>query len=147
MKDYSINQYDKVRVPLFITTLCISIVNVPEIFFKNHSIYLCRVKKFISGLLLLIITFNHLNLTDSMLLFSGTYHQDPVKKNFPVDEERETENEQKEKGKENEKYLGRISANIHPQYDLTGADHLTWYTTMLNKHPYAEDDIQPPKAV
>lgn len=67
-------------------------------------------------------------------------------KNFPADEESDT---QKEKGKqeseEQEKYYTRNYTIANSLFQLSGEDKVICYSTKLNIHPCQDHDIQPPK--
>lgn len=102
-------------------------------------------------MLLIIICINHLNIVDAIIDFSARYKKENTKttKNFPADEESETEKENKgkEKIEEQEKYYPRNIHIITSQFQLSDKDKFICFSTKLNRHPYQEDDIQPPQAV
>lgn len=85
------------------------------------------------------------------MYFSATYNKEKTKaaKNFPVDEESETEKEikGKEKIEEQEKYYTKNNNITTSQFQLSDKDKFICFSTKLNKHPYQEDDIKPPQAV
>jgi hypothetical protein len=113
------------------------------------SVYLWILKKIAPIFLFLIICINHLNIIDAVMHFSAKHKKEnnEVIKTFPLDEQSdaEKENKGKEKIEESEKYLN--SYHTLNQYKLAEKDKFICFATMLNKHPYKDDDIQPPKAV
>lgn len=81
--------------------------------------------------------------------FGARYKKENIQnKNFPADEESDTQKEKdKEKSEEQEKYYSRNHHIITSQFQLSDKDKFICYSTKLNAHPYQDDDIQPPKAV
>jgi hypothetical protein len=108
-------------------------------------------KKIIPIFLLAIICINHLNIIDAVLRCSTCITKENVKlgKGLPADKESETEKESKEKEKtaEEEKFFQKNNNSTAYRFQLPGKDKHTCFNTALNKHPYTEGDIQPPKAV
>lgn len=108
-------------------------------------------KKAIPFFLLIIISLSHLNIIDSVMPFSARDKKENSKpgKDFTDNEERETEKENKGKDKtaENEKFLGKHIYNSSNQHKLLAKSQFAWYKTMLNIHPYQDDEVQPPNAV
>jgi hypothetical protein len=108
------------------------------------------VKKIIPIFLLAIICINHLNIIDAVLRCSARLNKENVKlgKSLPEDKESETEKETKEKEKttEEDKFFQKNNHTAY-QFQLPGKDKHTCFNTALNKHPYTEDDTQPPKTV
>jgi hypothetical protein len=107
------------------------------------------VKKIIPIFLFAIICINHLNIIDAVLRCSARFNKENVKlgKSLPVDKESETEKETKEKTAPEEKFLQKNNNLTAYQFHLPGKDKHICFNTALNKHPYTEDDIQPPKSV
>jgi hypothetical protein len=107
------------------------------------------VKKIAPIFLFIIISINHLNILDAVMHFSAKYKQENSKlaKTIPAEEEsdQEKENKGKENNVENEKYLGKNYATAYNQYKLPCKNYFIWFNTTLNKHPYNDDDTQPPK--
>jgi len=99
-----------------------------------------------------IICVNHLHIIDVWDDFGVTAKKENTQKikSFPGDNDNEpgTEKEDKEKEKagEQEKFDTRNNHAITSQFQLPGKDKFICFNTALNKHPYAEDDIRPPKA-
>lgn len=108
-------------------------------------------KKAIPFFLLVIISLSHLNIIDSVMPLSARDKKENSKpeKAIPDNEERETEKENKGKDKtaENEKFLGKHTYNSANQHKLLVKAQFAWYNTMLNIHPYQDDEAQPPNAV
>jgi hypothetical protein len=94
---------------------------------------------------------NHLNLVSVLTDFCTIYSNGSIieKKQFPADEESETEKENKgkEKAGEEEKFFARTHYIIVGQFQLSDLDKFICFNTSLSVNPYQEDDIQPPKAV
>jgi hypothetical protein len=109
------------------------------------------VKKIIPIFLFAIICINHLNIIDAVLRCSARFNKENVKlaKALREDKESETEKESKEKEKnaEEEKNFQKNHSLAVYNFQLPGKDKHTCFNTSLNKHPYTEDDTQPPKAV
>lgn len=68
-------------------------------------------------------------------------------KDFPKDEETEKGCQEKEKGEDQVKYYSSHHHLLSSQFQLSANDKFVCFNTALNKHPYKDDDIQPPKAV
>jgi len=99
-------------------------------------------------LLLLVISFNHLNIINAVWCYNQTCHSDEnEQKDFPADEETEKENSLKEKAEEQEKYYTGHGYLLTNKFQLPTNHKFICFSTILNKHPYQDDDIQPPKAV
>ena len=105
------------------------------------------VKKSIPLFLFVIICISHLNIFDAAANFGARYKKENTQTNsFPVEEEPDTQKEKgKEKSEEQEKDLNRNTIIIS-QFQLSDKDKFICYSTKLNRHPYKDDDIQPPKA-
>ena len=62
---------------------------------------------------------------------------------------KESETEKEEKGKEKieeqEKFYTRSNHLVTTRFELPSKDKFTCFNTRLNRHPYQEDDIQPPR--
>ncbi|MES2777073.1 MAG: hypothetical protein V4722_23045 [Bacteroidota bacterium] len=107
-------------------------------------------KKIIPILLLLVISINHLNIIDAVLHYSACCQaakDNNHQKDFPADEETEKGGAAKEKGEEQEKYYAGHNYLLTNKFQLSANARFICYSTTLNKHPYQDDDIQPPKAV
>jgi hypothetical protein len=122
-----------------------------EIHISLFFSYFWDVKKIIPIFLFAIICINHLNIIDAVLHFSARFNKENVKlgKSLLEGKESEPEKETKEKAKttEEEKFLQKNHNLTAYQFQLPGKDKNICFNTTLNKHPYTEDDIQPPKAV
>ena len=72
-----------------------------------------------------------------------------ITKNPDANEEPETEKDNigKEKIGEQEQYIPKHNYNTKSQFQLSDKDKFTCFSAKLNRHPYQEDDIQPPQAV
>lgn len=88
-----------------------------------------------------------MNIIDAAINFLD-YKKNNSVKIFPGDEESETEKEDKgkEKIEEQEKYYTRNNHILYSQTLLWGKDKFICFNTKLNKHPYQDDDIQPPQS-
>ncbi len=106
-------------------------------------------RKIIPIFLFAIICINHLNIIDAVLRCSARFNKENVKlvKTPAENEESEKETKEKEKTTEEEKFLQKNHNLTAYQFQLPGKDKNICFNTALNKHPYSEDDIQPPKAV
>ncbi len=61
--------------------------------------------------------------------------------------ETEKENKGKEKTAENEKFLTKHICNNANLHNFLVKTSFAWFNTMLNIHPYQDDEAQPPNAV
>lgn len=89
-----------------------------------------------------------MHIFDSVIGFCARYKFEKTldNKDFASDEKSETEKENKSSdGKE--KYYSRNNYMITSQFQLTDKDKFICFSTKLNRHPYEEDDIQPPQAL
>ncbi len=98
--------------------------------------------------MLLIISVNHLNILDAIMHYSTQWNVDNrmAKTDFPVDEETEKSTQETEKGEEQEKYYTGHNYQLTHRFQLSAYHRFICYSTLLNKHPYKQYDIQPPKA-
>lgn len=71
------------------------------------------------------------------------------KKDIGNDEESDSEKEDnsKEKSEEQEKYITQHTLYTGSQFELSANDLFYFYNTRINKHPYKDKDLQPPKTV
>lgn len=86
-----------------------------------------------------------------MVHFCSYKSEKAVKENKDLgnDEESDSEKENngKEKSEEQEKYLTQHPHYTGNQFQLSANELYYQYNTRLNKHPYKDKDIQPPKSV
>lgn len=117
--------------------------------FKPEIVIFTNLKKIIPILLLLVISVNHLNIADVIMHFSTRCEavNDKAQKGYPADEETEKSTQEKEKGEEQEKYYTGHIYQLTNRFHLAANHRFICYSTSLNKNPYQDDDIQPPKAV
>ncbi|MEO5891699.1 MAG: hypothetical protein ABIQ31_15735 [Ferruginibacter sp.] len=106
-------------------------------------------KKIVPILLFIVICVSHLHIFDAIVDFNVLCKKENTQKSKDSsDKESEPENEDKgkEKGEAQEKFYARNHYPITSQFQLPGKDKFICFNTKLNKHPYNEDDLQPPKA-
>jgi hypothetical protein len=94
---------------------------------------------------LVTICLSHLNIIDAVVHFSARYKAANLQKDKEVPAEKETEKEAKEKAGEDEKLLQKNCLAAITRFNMLNREKLICYRTILQKHPYQEDDIQPPK--
>ncbi len=91
-----------------------------------------------------IIVVSHLNIVEVIAYFDAT-EKIAFNKNIkdtPIEEEKES----KEKEEEQKKIFDDNTSIINNQYILFNNHKFLCVNTVLNIHPYTEDEIQPPKA-
>ena len=98
---------------------------------------------------MLVISVNHLNIVDAIIHYSIQWNENTgkAKTDFPLDEETEKSTQEKEKSETQEKYDTRHNYQFTNRFHLSANHRFICFNTSLNKHPYQDDDIQPPKAV
>jgi hypothetical protein len=104
-------------------------------------------KKIIPIFLLVTICLSHLNIIDAVVHFSARYKAANQQKGKEMPAEKETEKEAKEKAGEDEKLLHRNCLAAVTRFNMSNREKLICYRTILQKHPYREDDTEPPKAL
>ncbi len=97
----------------------------------------------------MVISVNHLNIIDAIVHYYTCFQIDNGKtqKDFLNDEETEKGNEAKDKTEEQEKYYTDNHYLLANKFQPSNCVQFVCYSTTLKKHPYQDNDIQPPKAV
>jgi hypothetical protein len=141
------NSLNESNAGLFVCNIYTNLIG--KCFFKHEIAIFTNLKRIIPILLLLVISVNHLNIVDAVMHFNTRCHaaNDKAQKDYPADEETEKNAQEKEKSEEQEKYYAGHNYQLTNRFHLSANHRFVCYSTLLNKHPYQDDDIQPPKAV